>query len=191
MTVMVGDVASTDEVRARWAYGEMVSERWGPHYNNSNLKQKAIQQVPFCTLSDEERRQLARDLGQVRPRSFTGVLDRSAHYVCEAWNPDQLLQTWAIPTFDQAQQQCIPYRQFWTSGPRQDPRGNPDPSDPRARALPPGRFAAVEPVIVVELPRGDLALRRGGLVLLEGYGRSLHFMRDRDQGASLLVWRPH
>jgi hypothetical protein len=188
--VKVGQVATTHEVKARWAFAEMKSIRFGDAYPNSDLKQKAVDGVPFCELTLDEHNELVTQLHTHARGDFSHSVDGCLEYICEGWSKSQLLQAWALPAFHpQGQNQCIPYSVFHTSPSLTDSSGNPQPSDPRSQPLAAEAFGASEPGIVVDLPLNHPLLPTGGSVLLEGYGRSRHFMND-PSAERFLVWRP-
>lgn len=68
-------VVSAEEVRARWAYSELLSDRPYDDPSVQELKEKALERVPFEDLNAEEHGVLAPHgiLSEASPPSFTGL----------------------------------------------------------------------------------------------------------------------
>jgi hypothetical protein len=187
-THLIGTVVSDRVLRARWAYGELRSDRFRKRYvgrGPSHLLDNAAQGIPFEQLSPQDVTVLAQMVVRVRGRPFACHVDGST-YRCEAWTREQLLQVMALPVINPPERKtCIAYRRFLSAPPTSTAGGRPQATDPRfvIRTIPAEqRFEQQEPVIVV---------RRGRhLILLEGYLRSLHFLRSNDPNDRLLVWVP-
>ena len=68
-------VVSAEEVRARWAYSELLSDRPYDDPSVQELKKKALERVPFEDLTAEEHGVLAQAwfVSEASPPSFTGL----------------------------------------------------------------------------------------------------------------------
>jgi hypothetical protein len=185
---LIGSIISADEVKARWAYGEMTSTRWGPHFvgKHQALVQKAIAKVPFSTLSPQEHQELIQALPLARNPAFISSIDQSSRYQWQHWTKGQLCQTYALAAFNPPlKNQAIPYYDFFVRFPDTGPNGLPEDSDPRVV------FAKNsiqfdpdhEPAIFVGAP--------GHYVLIEGALRSVIFMHSPGNGFRLNALVPH
>jgi hypothetical protein len=188
--VKVGAQITAHEAKARWAYSELLSSRFGKNYVGVGAKHiydAAAAKNPFSTLLPADHDELAKMLDRGRDPALTAMVDSSPLYRSEAWTKGQLAHTWALPAFNPpAKRSAIPYYDFYTGRPNTGPAGTAEDSDPRvaARAIPYGTpfNQSHEPVIVIGEP--------GKYVLLEGYLRSIIFMRSSDPSHRLLVWVP-
>jgi hypothetical protein len=178
MMVAKGQVATAEEVKARWAYCEMdPRSRFYPCYANqgpSPLLDWAKEGKPFSEIPTSDWPELLRRLAGARP-DFHANADGAAIYVCEGWTKDKLRSVFTIPFYE-----SVPYPAFMDGKPKDDP------GDPR-RIIEeieiPQEYRQDEPVIIVMHPNG-------WPILLEGYLRSLMFMRSPDPAAELLAWVP-
>lgn len=186
---MKGRVATPVEVKARWAYSELTSHRFGRNYvgrGPQRLHDMAASGQPFSNLQIEDWPELVVMLVAGRNPQFVGQVDSSPSYVCEGWDQNRLLSARALSLFNPGGNRLpISYRDFYAGQPLVAADGQPDASDPRAAIASiviPQEYSQDEPVIVID--DGDHYL------LLEGYLRSLLFMRSLDRTAELLVWVP-
>jgi hypothetical protein len=150
-----------------------------------HLQEKAAAGIPFSDLHEGDWNQLVRMLSVGHNENYVMSIDICDRYVCKAWTKDRLAQVWAVSDFNPLEKRCIPYMVFYESPPNTGPDGSPQDDDPRvaARAIPHDLpFDQKEPVIVVRMDGFD--------ILLEGYLRSILFMRSNDPAAVLLVWAP-
>lgn len=112
---------------------------------------------------------------------LVAVLDSARSYQCAAWLRQELGRVWAIPAFDpNGKQHLIPYLSFLAGS-----RPPNEPNDPRRAAdgVPTTQaFIQAEPGIV--------GLLNTVPVLLDGYCRSVLFMRSENLYAQFLVWVP-
>jgi hypothetical protein len=186
----VGTQITAHEAKARWAYGELTSGRFGKNYlgkGPQHIHDFAAAKNPFTTLMPADHDALAAMLDRGRDPTVAMSVDTSPLYRCEAWTKGQLVHAWALPAFNTpAKIRPMPYYDFYTGIPNTGPGGLPEDSDARiaARAIPYGTpfNQNHEPVIVIGEP--------GRHVLLEGYLRSIIFMRSSDPSHRLLVWVP-
>jgi hypothetical protein len=188
--VKIGQTAMASELKARWAYAEMQSTRFRRHFEEAgygDLLAKATARVPFCKLPPDEQQRLAPALLAVRNEGFANNIDGSGDtYECKAWTEDDLTRSWALPAFNPpAKAHCVPYRDFYNGEPNTGPGGTAEDSDPRVavqKLEPQAQYQQTEPVIVVGQP--------GNYILLDGYLRSLLFMKSPDKTKRLLAWVP-
>jgi hypothetical protein len=186
----IGAQITAHEAKARWAYSELLSGRFGKGYVGAGPKHihdAAAAKNPFTTLHPSDHDELVRMLDRGRDPMLTAMVDSSPMYRSEAWTKGQLAHAWALPAFNPpAKRSTIPYYDFYTGRPNTGPAGTAEESDPRvaARNIPYGTpfNQHHEPVIVIGDP--------GKYVLLEGYLRSIIFMRSSDPSHRLLVWVP-
>ncbi len=186
----IGAQITAHEAKARWAYSELLSDRFGKNYvgvGPAHIHDRANAKNPFSTLMQADHDELVKMLGRGRDPTLTPNVDLSPTYRCEAWTKGQLAHAWALPAFNTpSKQRPMPYYDFYTGRPNTGPGGLAEDSDPRvaARAVPYGTpfNQQHEPVIVIGQP--------GEYVLLEGYLRSIIFMRSSDASHRLLVWVP-
>ena len=186
----IGAQITAHEAKARWAYSELLSGRFGKNYvgiGPNHIYDAAAAKNPFSTLPQSDHDELVKMLERGRDPALTAMVDSSAMYRSEAWTKGQLVHTWALPMFNTpAKQRPIPYYDFYSGRPNTGPAGIAEDSDPRvaARNIPYGTpfDQNHEPVIVVGKP--------GEYVLLQGYLRSIIFMRSSDPSHRLLAWVP-
>jgi len=151
------------------------------------LLEKTAAGIPFCRLSGEEQKQLATALHAAKTEAYISSVDHSAEtYECNGWTEHDLMEAWALPLFNfPDQRECIPYRDFYQVGVDAAAGIHLGEGDPRvaARSVPvAGRYEQAEAVIVIGHP--------GEYLLLEGYLRSLLFMKSPDKSKRLLAWLP-
>jgi hypothetical protein len=190
MASMIGLRAPALEVKARWAFGELTSSRFRKMYAGIGPKQihdTAAAKNPFSVLTADDHKTLAQMLDRARPERAAQV-DASPLYRCEPWTKGQLAHAWALPDFHPPEKRRpLPYYDFYLGPPNTGPGGTPENTDPRVEAqrIPAGtpfnQFH--EPVVVAGTPTQYL--------LLEGYFRSIMFMRAGDISQRLLAWVPY
>lgn len=181
---MIGTRATAQEIKARWAYSEIPSSRFGKHYvghTPAHLDGLARSGAPFSQVASTDWPTLVSLIENFgRDKSFVDNIDVNGgpHYVCAGWGVQDLLNCLTIPVFDQA-----PYPVFLSRPPNRDALGQVDDADPRycAYNLPfSPHFTQSEPAIVI---------RPGGAnMLLEGYLRSILWLRLPT--TPFLVWLP-
>ncbi len=188
--INVGVRASSHEIKARWAYNELASPRFGRSYAGvgpRHIHDMAAARNPFAAITAADQNELVKMLEKGRGPEVAATIDASPHYRCEAWSKGQLCQSFALPAFNPpAKVKPIPYYDFYIGTPNTGPGGTAESSDPRviAGAIPPGTpFQEFhEPIIVSGSP--------GNYLLLEGYLRSIIFMRAAHASQRLLAWLP-
>jgi hypothetical protein len=186
---MIGDIASAHVVKARWAYAELTSTRFGRRYRgrgSRHIHDAAAAGRPFSQLTAADIDELVVMLSRAREHEFLAAVDAHPRFCCEALTREQVAQLHVLPTFwpkGQVPTEYMTYMDFYsqTFG-----RGNvPLKADPRAIAKgidPSMLIGEQEPVIVIRISRRQL--------LLEGYLRSVLFMRHPDQSLRLRAWLP-
>jgi hypothetical protein len=179
---MEGTIVTAHELKARWGFCEAWTDRWRDKYAAFGIE-KIRDDVSYLDLTDEEKNHLVWMVSQYR-EGLIPEIDKFARYVCQAWTKDQLARTLTIVRMAPDRKSNIPFLSFCIC-PRFD-----DPHDPRVQAdqIPFDHrpYYQSEPVIV--LPYGA----NGGepRLLIEGYLRSVLFMRNPNPDAKILVWFP-
>jgi hypothetical protein len=185
-------IISQRELGARWAYGELASDRFATAYPDDEasriVRQKAAQRVPFHHLTLPEAELLASMLERsVRARPDGGLLVGLAkfeNYRLESWSKDRVRTLRLVPGLD-----WLPLAD-WDRPLSDAEKGDLAWDDPRASAarVPRGTpFMQDEGIIVIPWRHEMLGPLQ---VLLEGTRRALLFLRDAPETARLLVWTP-
>lgn len=180
---MKGTIISAAEVKARWAYGEVTSDRFGAAYAThlpSDLFQRATAGRPFSEVPASEWPALIDVLeNHARNKQFVDCIDTfgAPQYVWEEWNVTQLLNSVVIPAF-----QSSPYLLFLARPPAAT-NGVVDTTDPRHKSysipFDPDFFPG-EPLTVIQV--------QSSYMLFEGYLRSILWLRNPTK--PLPVWLP-
>ena len=174
---------TANEAKARWAYSEITSTRYGPLIR-ANLAPKIITLADrgesFAEVPAEHHGALIHVLSNIsRNADFIISLDSSPTYKKVSLTKDQLLELWALPTFSPPERtHCWPYAIFHNS------LGE-GPEDPRSIA------AAIEnPDDHPQKDAGIVMNHQGHPVLIEGYLRSQIFMKSTNPSRRFEVWWP-
>jgi hypothetical protein len=96
------DVVSSDYVRARWAYSELLSIGHGHLYQGvglPELKEKARRRVPFGELGKAEHYLLVDQFDRVRGHYLNRYLIGIATFQLVRWTRDNLAAVYVIPYF--------------------------------------------------------------------------------------------
>lgn len=190
---IIGRTITAHELKARWAYSELRSPRFGENYTGLGplrLYQMSAKGVPFSELGKADHDPLVEMLNHGRSPSMVAAIgNRADTYRCEAWTKGQLSHTWVLPIYNPAANGiCIRYYDFYLGSPIIGPSGEIDETDARvaAQAIPLNYSVdtAHEPGIVVRVGASSL-------MLLDGYLRSILFMRSSDSGHRFRVWVPN
>lgn len=171
-------MASVDEMKSRWVYSELGSPRWREAYaqvkGDTPLLSKAERHVPFWTLTPAEQQQLLDYAPQSSRRGLMGRLNNHSGYRLEQWDKSQISATHTIQAYG-----SVPYDEFL------------------AGAHKPGEEATDAREAAKELPydpstweAGMVVGKRGNYMLLDGYTRSVVFMREAPPGATFAIWVP-
>jgi len=182
---MKGQTATAREIKARWAFSEVLSDRFGDPYS-AVLDRLLLERIKGgCRFSEIEQSHwdlLILGLNAARSPRFSGNIDASGPkgYVCVEWSVEDLLNSRVLPHFGLG----LSYREFLTLLPTSvPPAGTLDPADPRLKAwttpLQPA-FAQGEPLISIRIG--------ADLMIIEGYTRSLLWFRSPTK--PLLIWQP-
>lgn len=181
---MKGQTATAREIKARWAFSEVVSDRFGGPYS-AVLSQPLYDQVragcKFSNIQEGDWDNLIQGLNTARNPAFTGYIDTygSSGYVCVEWSIEDLMGARCIPNFGKD----LYFRQFLTMFPISQSNGAFDLADPRfkAWATPVGApFLQTEPLISIKVGCDHM--------LIEGYTRSILWVRNPVK--PLLMWVP-
>lgn len=182
---MLGTTATAEEVKARWAYSEISSSRFGKYYighTPAHLEALAKTSAPFSQVSSQDWPTLVSLIETYgRNKLFVDNIDihGSPRFVCTAWGIQELLNSWTVPAFGQ-----LPYPVFLSRPPARNATGGVDDADPRycAQSIPfDPNFKQTEPAIII---------KPGVNMLLEGYLRSILWLRLNDPNTPFLVWLP-
>jgi hypothetical protein len=188
MTVAIGTLATSSEIKARWAYSEIPSLRFGKKYlgqGPDHLRTLALDGAPFSAVNPNDWPQLVAMAEHGRNKDFVDSIDLfgAPSYRCEGWQLDDLLDALTLPAFGR-----VPYPTFLTRNPGAVLKGGMpafDEADPRVVAWsvdPTQPFVQTEPIIVVRI--------QGQLMIIDGYLRSLLWFRKHDAKQPLLAWLP-
>jgi hypothetical protein len=176
-------VITSEEVKARWAYAEINSQRFGGTYEAnlpSDVYASAMGRVPFENLSSEVWPALLAALKQARNPSFIDKIDAfgAPTYECVEWQVVDLLNCSTLPCFG-----GMTYWKFLAMPPAVDAAGNLDRGDPRfvSHRIPfDPSYSIQEPLIAIVVS--------GRPMLIEGYLRSLLWLRNPIR--PFLMWLP-
>jgi hypothetical protein len=93
-------LVSAEQVRARWAYSELLSDRPYDDPSVQELKKKALERVPFEDLNAEEHGVLAQAWYRVRgvPTFIHGFAGITSFQLAD-WSREQLAASYVIPYF--------------------------------------------------------------------------------------------
>jgi hypothetical protein len=183
---MRGQTATAREIKARWAFNEVLSDRFGAPYSAilpQALYAKVKAGCKFNDIDEADWDLLIQGLNTARDPSFTGIIDAggSNGYICLEWSIEDLMNAKVIPSFGVD----LCYRHFLTMFPVSKPTGAVDLSDPRFKAwatpvVGPPSFVQSEPLISIKVGSDHM--------LIEGYTRSILWVRSAAK--PLLVWVP-
>jgi hypothetical protein len=187
MLVPEGTKASTQEVRARWAYGEMTSARFGPKYRNHGVKQAildcAVNHAAFDDVDRSHWPELDRLLGLARPGEYLhGDLNQWSLFKCSHWTKTELENALAIRAFNKPNPDPLPYIDFYKGLPNTGANQRAEDSDPRVQAFRTPDYPQAEPAVA--------QLVNGKNLLVDGYLRSIIFMRQDKPELRFAVWVP-
>lgn len=171
-------MATVDEMKSRWVYSELGSPRWGEAYaqlrGHTPLLEKATLHVPFSSLTADERELLLDYAPNSSRRGLMARLSNHPAYHLEQWGKDKMRATHTIHAYG-----SVPYEEFLSGHPSAGEHGN----DAReaAKKLPyyPGTWEA-----------GVAVGKRGEYLLLDGYTRSVVFMKEAPPDAKFAMWVP-
>jgi hypothetical protein len=187
LALVPGQVATVRELKARWAYSEQTSSRASSVYRQhrlDGLDEMAARGVDFDLLQPGQKRRLAELLHLARI-GLPDIVDRHQGYMLQLWSEGRLCQASTISHFNTpAQKYFMPYFDFLHWARDIGPNGTEDPADPRivADSVPVGAPSTS--------PWGAIAVAEFPNVIVDGYLRSILFMRDAPRTATLPVWVP-
>ena len=174
---MEGARITREELKVRWAFSEFRAERWRAGYAALSAG-KIREGVAFPELTPDEVSHLSWMIEKCRA-NLVPELNKADTYECQAWTKEQLGRIYTIVPMSPSREENIPILSFIACA------RFTEQSDPRVQAdkIPfDTPFVQTEPVIV--LPYGAIQL------LIDGYLRSVLFMRSRDPDARIMVWVP-
>lgn len=166
-------IVDADELKARWGFSEARSPRWREFYSEISLASS------FDALSLEMRKAVVTALTKQRPDQAP-ALDAHQRYQLQSWTKEQLGRAYTILRMAPSRNANIPFLSF-IACPRFD-----EDTDPRVQAdAQPFETPFTQTEGIIVLPIAGL-----GPVLLEGYFRSVMFMRTPNPDARIAVWYP-
>lgn len=181
-----GKIIAAHELQARWAYAELDSERFGANFSGpelDRLRGEKARGKTFDQIDRADHAALVRLLYSSRDAGLIGAVSAASNYRAEEWTKVQFTRIFVVPHYGNGR--FVPYAEFYFGAPRTGPDGSLDEDDARVQAL---RIpAAPDPQDVERL---ILVRRQGLLVLVEGYLRSVVFMRSPDPNLLIPVWAP-
>ncbi len=176
---------SRDELKARWAYGELLSPHKAEAYVAAGLvglAAMARMKMRFELLEAEDRYRLSDALATVRGPGLAAAVDTHARFRLESWSKARLAQCFVVSQFDLPRRaRQLPYYDFLLATEVPQIRALMGPDDPRilAEGAPSATGMATEhPVAVYPFPT----------VLVDGYQRSIRFFRTAGPHDLLQVW---
>jgi len=178
-----GHMASSIEVKARWAYSELTSSRVSWLYRQHDLDgldDMAAAGVDFERMSKKHRQRLVDLLHAVRP-GLPALVDTHHGYVLDSWSKGRLCQAFAIAHFNTPLRETyLPFFDFLNRARDTGAGGTQETSDPRV---------AADKVTDSTMPEwGAIAVFDFPNLLVDGYLRAVLFMRDAPNSATLPVW---
>ncbi|MFK4625709.1 hypothetical protein ABIF50_009015 [Bradyrhizobium diazoefficiens] len=187
---MIGTKISARDMKARWTWSELTSPRFakkiaGHGADAVRLQDFAQNGGKFADVSDADKDILAA-IAEKRQPGFLDAVKGVKEFVCEEWTKQDLLDTMVIPALSPKKDHNIPYSDFIKNPPYMV-GGKPEWSDPRhsAESWPQGKaFTQDEPAVAMNYPGTSKKM------LLDGYGRSVIFMRYGKDNDRFLVWMP-
>ena len=171
-------MATVDEMKSRWVYSELGSPRWGEAYaqlrGHTPLLEKAKRHVPFASLTADEHKQLLEYAPNSSRRGLMGRLSNHSSYRLERWTKTQLRATHTTQHYS-----SVPFDKFLSGQPKPGEEAN----DPRAAAKGLGYHPDKWEAAMVVGKRGDY-------MLLDGYTRSVAYLREAPASAKIAMWVP-
>jgi len=176
-------VISVAEIKARWAYSEIISSRLGLTYRNhvsADIFKLAVRRKPFDAVPQALWPGLISALLTVRPPQFVSLVDQygTGAFARAEWSPSTLLSCQTLPQY-----QMVPFFSFLAHPVARDSKGNLAGGDPRYEA---NRTRPGCDVGQAELAIAGMA--NGRPILLDGYLRAILWLRQ--PVASFPVWVP-
>jgi hypothetical protein len=186
MLIPEGTLATTEEVRARWAHGEMTSDRFGQKYVPhvpSHLLASAKRGDAFSTVDRSQWVTLSNLLDRARPGEYLHRdLLKWSKFRCAHWTKEDLDGALAISAFNKQQQRPLTYVDFYQRTPDTGINQTAENSDPRVQAFRTPDTLQAEPAVAI--------LHNSQYLLVDGYLRSIIFRRQRDPDLRFAVWVP-
>jgi len=144
MLVPEGTNATTQEVRARWAYGEMSSDRFGPKYRAHSISKAILDCADNHAVFEDVDKSCWAELDDLldlaRPGEYLhDSLKQWQSFECAYWSKADFATVLAIPAFNKARGRPFPYMDFYNglpdTGVKQGILGFAEDSDPRVQAF--------------------------------------------------------
>ncbi len=191
MLVPEGTNATTQEVRARWAYGEMSSDRFGPKYRAHSISKAILDCADNHAVFEDVDKSGWEEWDDLRDLARTGEylhdsLKQWQSFECAYWSKADFATVLAIPAFNKARGRPFPYMDFYNglpdTGVKQGILGFAEDSDPRVQAFRSPDMPQSQPAVC--------QLFKGMHLLVDGYLRSIIFMRQAKPDLRFAVWVP-
>jgi hypothetical protein len=185
---MIGTQISARIAKARWAWSELTSPRFAHEYppfgpDAVRLQSTAKGGARFDDLPESDKDTLVSLIARRQP-GFMQDIAGVKEFICEAWSRDDLMKTITIRAMSPSKTQNILYSDFIKNPPHLE-GGKPEWSDPRhsGDSWPANKpFSQDEPGIAI--------IHNGHKILVDGYGRSVIFVRHGKPDEKFLVWVP-
>lgn len=186
MPLVPGRIASNLEIKARWAYSEIVSSRIGKMYQDhaplADVVRLALDEVAFENLPAFHHQVLA-DAASVSHAGSMPLLDQHRSFLLSAWSKAQLAEAFVDRFFNTPRCDApLRFRDYMIWPRNTGPGGTYNPTDPRVAA---DRVPRGTPPITDAAP---IAVGAGGNFIVEGHLRCTLFMRDAPAPETLPVW---
>jgi|SRR5271154_1225894 len=150
--------------------GRSLRPTQGPH----PILEKARLHVPFSSLTAEERDQLLEYAPHSSRRGLMGRLNNHSQYRLEHWEKSQISAIRTIHAYG-----SVPYEDFLAGS-----------SKPGDEAIDAREAAKKLPYYPATWEAGMVVGKPGDYILLDGYTRSVVFMKEAPRGDKFSIWVP-
>lgn len=174
-----------DEIKARWAYGELLSPSKQAAYMEAGLADLATlarARMGFDELAPGDRQRLADAIAQVRGPGLAAAVDEHDGFRLEHWTAARLAQCFVVSQFDLPhRERHVPFYDFLlaTEVPALSRLMAPD--EPRV-------LAGMAPNLQLDGLEAAVAVYPFPNVLVDGYLRSILFFRHGTPDARFPIW---
>jgi hypothetical protein len=177
---------SLNEMKARWVFTEIKSERTSRFYQDTQLPtlQARLRNMAFADVATHDRDTLAQMWEEARGPYLYMYLEGVTGFELEYWPATELGETWTMSQMDPAGKGRFFTMSVYATSPR--PVGPDSQHDPRV-------VADNIPSSGKDLQAGDpitAGLWNGRQVLIDGYGRGVRFIRCADASDRIPVFVP-
>jgi hypothetical protein len=170
---------SVEEVWVHWAFCEAGSERfdqWCPNSAIADLRRRIrSHEAKHQTLTPGDKQTLRHWIGKTREPFLKMYMENVDCFVVSEWSQDQLRNILCMSQMDQTNKGCLITLSEYMNRPPDDPN---DKSDPRVAAKAGDFVTSPDPIII--------GLWEGNRVLVDGYRRSILFLKSTDGADSVI-----